>query len=77
MSPLFKLDAEEEEQSLKGLPYVVDWFERAQEAVSDEHEKSYNIDQRKLSAIYQFVQSMPLQFVPTMWDIRTYLIQKE
>jgi len=31
MSPLFKLDTEEDEQSLKGLPYVVDWFERASE----------------------------------------------
>jgi hypothetical protein len=32
MEPLFEWDAEEEERNLKALPYVVDWFERAESA---------------------------------------------
>ena len=72
MSPLFKLDSEGE-QNIKGLPYVVDWFERAKEVVATvflrsgrnihaaEPEKS--VKTKKLSAIYQFARSMPLMFV--------------
>jgi len=73
MEQLFRWDSEDE-QSLKSLPYVIDWFKRAEEAVNAAEESQptrfpnlpkvqYNIDQRKLSAIYQFARSMPLQFV--------------
>ena len=48
----------------KALPYVIAWFEKAEEAVAGEEEWSYNIEERKLSAIYQFAQAMPLLFVP-------------
>ena len=67
MVPLFEWNMEGEgERDLKALPYVVAWFDRAREAVADDEggEESYNIDERKLSAIYQFAQSMPLLFVP-------------
>ena len=50
---------------MKALPYVVAWFERAGEAVADADDGgSYNIDAKKLSAIYQFAKAMPLLFVP-------------
>ena len=65
---LFGWDSEDE-QSLKSLPYVIGWFERAEEAVNaaeDRFEFEYSIDQQKLSAIYQFARSMPLQFVSDM-----------
>ena len=35
MEPLFEWDADGE-QTLKALPYVIDWFKRAKEAVADE-----------------------------------------
>ena len=35
MEPLFEWVADGE-QTLKALPYVIDWFERAREAVADE-----------------------------------------
>ena len=63
MEPLFEWDADGE-QSLKALPYVVDWFERAKVAVADEDGGDYNIEERKLSAIFQFAKVMPLLFVP-------------
>lgn len=59
MEPLFVWNVEGEgERDLKALPYVMAWFERAR-AVG-----SYNVDQMKLSAIYQFARAMPLLFVP-------------
>ena len=59
MKPLFELAASVEgEQNLKGLPYVLAWFDRAKETVG------YNVERRKLRAIYQFAQAMPLLFIP-------------
>ena len=64
MGPLFQWDSEGE-QTLKALPYVVDWFGKAEEAVAgDEENCSYRLDERKLSAIFQFAKTMPLLFVP-------------
>ena len=57
MEPLFQWDAEGE-QTLKALPCIIDWFERTRVAVEDEEE--YNIDGRKLNAIFQFTKAMPL-----------------
>ena len=64
MEPLFEWDAEGE-QTLKALPYIVDWFGRAEVAVADRRGESYRIEEKKLSAIFQFTTSMPLLFVPT------------
>ena len=62
MEPLFQWDSEGE-QSLKALPYVIDWFERAKVAVADDDEEYGNdIEERKLSAIFQFARAMPLLF---------------
>ena len=63
MEPLFDWDAEEGEQNLKALPYVIAWFGRARAAVADDDE-SYNVEEKKLSAIFQFAKAMPLLFVP-------------
>ena len=71
MAPLFEWNMEGEgERDLKALPYVIAWFERAGEAVSGDEggEESYNIDERKLTAIYQFAKAMPLMFVPVSHD---------
>ena len=60
MEPLFDMASDlEDEQTLRGLPYIVDWFDRAKEALLDEV-GTYNIDRKKLSAIYQFARAMPL-----------------
>ena len=66
MEPFFEWNMEGDSQrDLKALPYVVAWYDRAQEAVADTEEcESYNIDARKLTAMYQFAQAMPLLFVP-------------
>jgi len=67
MADLFELDlVAQGERNLKGLPRVIDWFEKAREAVTEEDEEDggYTVEGRKLSAIYQFVHAMPLQFVP-------------
>ena len=66
MEPFFEWNMEGEgERNLKALPYMVAWFDRAGEAVAgNEGEESYNIGERKLSALYQFAQAMPLLFVP-------------
>ena len=67
MEPFFEWNMEGEgESDLKALPYVIAWFDRAREAVAgdDKGEESYNIDKRKLSALYQFAKAMPLLFVP-------------
>ena len=63
MGPMFEWDVEDE-QSLKALPYVIGWFKRACEAVTaaDGEEGGYNIEERKLDAICQFVRAMPLLF---------------
>ena len=65
MEPLFEWNVEGEgERDLKALPYVIAWFERAREAIADDEEGgSYNIDEIKLSTIYQFAKAMPLMFV--------------
>ena len=65
MEPHFDWDADEDEQNLKALPYVIAWFDKARAAVADDDDESYNIEEKKLSAIFQFAKSMPLLFVPT------------
>ena len=67
MEPFFEWGMEEEgEHTLKALPYVMGWFERAEEAVADDDESSnsegggYNVTEQKLSAIYDFSRAMPL-----------------
>jgi len=69
MEQLFEFGTEDE--SLKALRYVVDWFEKARVAVADEEDskEGCNIRQRKLSAIYQFARFMPLLFVPSPTDM--------
>ena len=64
MEPLFEWDAEGE-QTLKALPYVVGWFDRARVAVTDNDGERYHVEEKTLSAIFQFVKGMPLLFVPT------------
>ena len=67
MEPLFEWDADGE-QTLKALPHIIDWFDRAEKAIlapcypRDDYD--YRVDQRKLSAIFQFTTAMPLLFVP-------------
>ena len=84
MEPLFEWDVDRE-QTLKALPFVIDWFERAGLAVADgrgsvndedsnsdnddgddeeEEQEDYQIEQKKLSAIFEFAKAMPLMFVP-------------
>jgi len=63
MTPLFELDMKEGEQNLKGLPYVIALFGVGATEVSVEYNRD-NIQARKLSAIYQFAQAMPLMFMP-------------
>jgi len=71
MEPFFGWDAEGE-WTLKGLPYVLAWFEKAREADqgydddtdSEDREVPHsNVEKRKLLAIYEFAKAMPLQFV--------------
>jgi len=80
MEPLFDMASEDEEWNLKALPYVVAWFERADEIFpkvknkrelanlgisqteTESERESYDIDPKKLSAIFQFTRAMPLSF---------------
>ena len=71
MKPFFGWDAEGE-LTLKGLPYVLVWFEKARRAVivneegyedDTDGEKECNVENRKLLAIYEFAKAMPLRFV--------------
>ena len=63
MEPLFQWDAEGE-QTLKALSHVMNWFEKAKVAVADEVEdvehECDRIEDRMLSAIFQFAKAMPL-----------------
>ena len=80
MEPYFADWISDDEQTLKGLPYVVAWFERANEIFpklknkkelanlgisqtnTEAKKESYDIDPKKLSAIFQFTRAMPLSF---------------
>ena len=63
MEPLFEWDAEGE-QSIKALPYAIDWFGRAGEAIGGAFDREdYHVEEKKLSAIFQFAKTMPLLFV--------------
>ena len=61
VEPLFQWDAEGE-QTLKALPHVVNWFERAKVVAAADNE-GYNINKRKLSVIFQFAKAMSWLFV--------------
>ena len=73
MNPLFGWDIEGE-WTLKALPYIIDWFNRAAVAVNDRGTRrvarakdkvNYNVDTKKLTAIFEFAKAMPSMFVPT------------
>ena len=61
MEPLFLWDSEGE-QTLKALPYVLGWFEKAEQALGagEESGRIYNVGAKKLTAIHQFAKAMPL-----------------
>ena len=62
MEPLFEWDAEGE-QSLKALPYAIEWFGRAGEAIGGAFDREdYHFEKKKLSAIFLFAKAMPLFF---------------
>ena len=65
MEPLFQWDAEGE-QTLKALPHVINWFESARltRVAIAEDDEEYDIEERKLSAIFQCARAMPMLFVP-------------
>ena len=66
MEPLYAWDSKDE-QTLKGLPYVIDWFDRAEEAIEQANDRvnyKYRVEEKKLTAIYQFAKDMPVLFVP-------------
>ena len=72
MKQFFGWDAEGE-WTLKGLPYVLAWLEKARGAaiVNEEGyeddtdgEEECSVEKRKLLAIYEFAKAMPLRFVP-------------
>lgn len=82
MEPFYVWGSKEGEWTLKALPFVIAWFERAKEAVDEsllliENEddypigalikdnRDYQVEEKRLSAIYQFARDMPLLFVPT------------
>jgi len=89
MEPLFDMASEDGEWNLKALPYVVAWFERANEispkvknkrelanlgisqtTETETERESYDIDPKKLSAIFQFTRAMPLSFAAaTPFDV--------
>ena len=66
MEPMFEWNMEEgEERNLKALPYVIAWFEKAKVAVAEEEDAEQECDRiedRMLSAIFQFAKAMPLLF---------------
>ena len=66
MEPFFEWNMEGEgERDLKALPYVIAWFEKTTKAMVDAGMGgTYDIKKRKLTAIYQFAQAMPVLFVP-------------
>ena len=73
MKPFFGWDMDGE-WTLKGLPYIIDWFNRAAVAVNDRGARrvarakdrvNYNVDQKKLTAIFEFAKAMPSMFVLT------------
>jgi len=76
MEPFYVWGSVEGEWTIKALPYVVAWFERAEEAVEENKDDypigalskdnhDYQVEEKRLSAIYQFARDMPLLFVPT------------
>ena len=86
MEQLFEWGSEDE-RNLMALPYVIDWFERAEKAVEHDDESvvsddssdysdsddsssssddyDYQVEKRKLTAIYEFALAMPVLFIPT------------
>ena len=65
METIFEWDAEGGGHNLKALPYVMDWFERAREAVAaGEYEhKSDSIEERKLTRLPQVIQPSSWTFL--------------
>ena len=75
MEPLFGWDMDDE-WTLKALPYVVEWFDKAWIVKESEFDESHSafvrelrrdrfFSRRTLSSIYEFAKAMPLRFVPT------------
>jgi len=52
------------EWSLRALPYVIDWYERVEEAAREYNICPCEVWKLELSSMYQFARSMPLLFVP-------------
>ena len=58
-----------DERNIMSLPYVIAWFERAREAaissiIDRDDDYNYQVEERRLTAIYEFTLAMPILFVP-------------
>jgi hypothetical protein len=71
VTPLFGWGSGEGEWSLKALPYVITWFDRAREVIASDDGFGrarvseigvIEVDRRQLSAIYDFAKAMPVLF---------------
>jgi len=72
MEPLYDWDINGE-WTLKSLPYVIDWYDKALVAVhevDDDCSEDEEVPQMKLSAVYEFAKAMPLLFVPTSHKVK-------
>jgi len=69
--------SDDDEQSLKALPYIIDWLNKAARITAqsspDMIYQYKNIKLKKLSAIYEFARTMPVMFVTDI-DV-TYIVQ--
>ena len=64
MKPLFEWNVDDDQQSLKSLPFLIDWFKKVNEI-------NYicSLNSRKLDAIYQYAKAMSYLFVPATHHI--------
>ena len=61
------------EWTLKSLPYVIDWYDKALVAVhevNDDCSDDEEVPQMKLSAVYEFAKAMPLLFLPASYKAK-------
>lgn len=70
--PLFEWNVEDDQQSLKSLPFIISWFRKVdrvmftEEYISNSH---YRLKARKLDAIFQYARAVPYLFVPATQNI--------
>lgn len=59
------------------LPFVIERFDRAGDFVASSDEVDIDVQAKKLSAVYQFIRAMPMEYIESSLEHQLEIVRDE